>query len=99
MGRPVKLGEDEVRSKLASVPGWELAGGKLHREFRFADFNHAFAFMTGVALVAATRDHHPDWSNVYDKVVIDLSTHDAGGITELDFALALAANELYDGAQ
>ena len=94
--RPSKLTEEEVRRKLAELPGWELVEGKLHRSFRFKDFSRAFGFMTSLALVAEARNHHPEWSNVYNRVVIDLSTHDAGGITELDFGLAAAANSLFD---
>jgi len=89
-----KLGEDEVRARLARVPGWELVGGKLHRELRFADFSRAFGFMASVAVVAEARDHHPEWSNVYNRVVVDLTTHDAGGISERDFELAEAIDRL-----
>ena len=68
--------------------GWEVVDGKLHREFEFADFREAFAFMTAVALTAEKMDHHPDWSNSWNKVVIDIVSHAAGGITEGCFALA-----------
>ena len=95
MTRPSKLSDEEIRGKLERVPGWELAEGKLHRSLKFDDFKRAFAFMTSVALVAERMDHHPEWSNVYNRVTIDLSTHDAGGVTELDFRLAAAASELY----
>ena len=94
MTRPKKLTEDEIRSRLSEVPGWELAAGKLHREVKFKDFVDAFGFMTSLALVAESKNHHPDWSNVYNRVVIDLNTHDAGGVTDLDFELAAAANRL-----
>ncbi len=70
------------------LPGWVLRDGKLHREYRFADFVAAFGFMASVALAAEAMNHHPEWSNVYHTVRIDLVTHDAGGITELDFRLA-----------
>lgn len=93
MGRPSRLSEEEIRSRLSGLSGWELADGKLHREFQFADFAAAFGFMASVALVAERMDHHPEWSNVYNRVRIDLSTHDAGGVTELDFDLASAASE------
>ncbi|QVL46881.1 MAG: 4a-hydroxytetrahydrobiopterin dehydratase [Thiocapsa sp.] len=73
----------------ASAPApWSLLDGKLHKSFEFKDFVEAFGFMSRVALVAESMDHHPEWSNVYNSVVVDLSTHDAGGITELDFTLA-----------
>ena len=88
MARPGRLSEEEIRRRLAALPGWEYMGGKLHRALRFATFARAFGFMTSAALVAERMDHHPEWSNVYDRVTIDLSTHDAGGVTELDFQLA-----------
>ena len=83
-----KLELDVIREKLAGLEGWSLVDGKLHREFRFADFNQAFSFMTRVALVAEQLDHHPEWRNVYNRVVVDLITHDAGGISQYDFDLA-----------
>ena len=96
MARPGRLDDEEIRKRLERLPGWKIVDGKLHRSFRFDDFTHAFGFMTSLALVAEGLDHHPDWSNVYNRVVIDLSTHDVGGITELDFEFAEAANRLYD---
>ena len=77
--------------------GWEIVDGKLHREFRFGDFVEAFGFMSRVALVAEKSDHHPEWSNVWNRVTVDLVTHDAGGITDLDVALANTMNELAGG--
>ncbi len=74
--------------------GWELADGKLHRELEFVDFAAAFAFMTRVAAVAERLDHHPDWSNSWNKVEIDLVSHDAGGVTDRDRDLAIAINGL-----
>ena len=82
------LSDTDLRAALASLPGWSLADGKLHREYRFADFVQAFAFMTAVALIAESMEHHPDWSNVWNRVTVDLSTHDAGGITDLDLKMA-----------
>ncbi len=93
MARPV-LGEAELAAALAELEGWSVLAGKLHREFRFADFNQAFGFMARVALVAEKRDHHPEWSNVWNRVVVDLTTHDSGGITRSDVELAAAMNEL-----
>jgi 4a-hydroxytetrahydrobiopterin dehydratase len=93
--RPSKMTDEEIAMHLAGVPGWELTDGKLRRRFQFENFSRAFGFMTSLALVAEAKDHHPEWSNVYNRVVIDLSTHDAGGITTLDFELAAAANDLY----
>jgi len=71
---------------------WALADGKLHRRFVFADFVSAFGFMTQMALVAERMNHHPEWFNVYNQVRVDLTTHDANGITELDIELAGAMN-------
>ena len=87
-----KLSESEVLARLPSVPGWRLDQGKLYREFKFADFVKAFAFMTKVAALAEQQNHHPEWVNVYDLVRVHLSTHDAGGISERDFKLAAAMN-------
>ena len=93
MARPVKLAEDEVAQRLSGLPGWSVKAGKLHRELTFADFTQAFAFMSDVAREADALDHHPEWFNVYNRVVIDLTTHDAAGITTLDFELARRAEE------
>jgi 4a-hydroxytetrahydrobiopterin dehydratase len=89
-----KLGDEEIRERLAALPAWEVRGAKLHRELKFGDFAQAFGFMGAVALVAEKMDHHPEWSNVYNRVTVDLSTHDAGGITALDFELARAIDRL-----
>lgn len=89
-----RLSDTEIDAQLAGLPGWQLKDGKLHREFRFADFSAAFGFMTRVALAAEKLEHHPDWSNVWNKVVVDLSTHDVGGLSAKDFQLAVAMNEL-----
>ncbi len=83
-----KLSEKEISAELEKVPGWSVAQGKLHRVFEFADFRQAFSFMTAVALAAEAMNHHPDWSNVWNKVTIGLNTHSAGGITKNDFDLA-----------
>lgn len=83
-----KLKTAEIKTHLARVPMWKVVGGKLHREYKFPDFIEAFGFMTSAALVAQTMNHHPEWFNVYGTVRIDLTTHDCGGISELDFTLA-----------
>jgi 4a-hydroxytetrahydrobiopterin dehydratase len=83
-----KLTDSELREALAGLPGWGLVDGKLHREFRFADFVEAWGFMSRAALVIQARDHHPEWSNVYGTVTVDFVTHSAGGITPMDVALA-----------
>jgi 4a-hydroxytetrahydrobiopterin dehydratase len=89
-----KLESDEITQRLAKLPGWALEGGKLHRAYKFTDFVGAFGFMASCALVAEKLDHHPEWSNVYNRVVVDLTTHDAGGITARDFELAVAMERL-----
>jgi 4a-hydroxytetrahydrobiopterin dehydratase len=88
VARKTLLEPKQIENALRALPGWSLANGKLHREFKFANFSEAFGFMTRVALFAEARDHHPEWSNVWNRVVIELVTHDAGGITEKDVALA-----------
>jgi 4a-hydroxytetrahydrobiopterin dehydratase len=88
MPRPTKLDEAARRAAHARLPQWELRADSLHRTFTFADFSEAFAFMMRVALIAERMDHHPDWRNVYNRVEIRLSTHDAGGVTGLDFEMA-----------
>ena len=72
---------------------WSLKDNKLHREYRFPDFTRAFGFMTMVAVVAEKTNHHPEWFNVYSKVVVDLTTHEANGISERDFTLAVTMDE------
>ena len=92
MSARTKLSETEINAKLPSLPGWTVDQGKLYREFRFATFVEAFAFMTKVALLAEKRDHHPEWFNVYNVVKVHLATHDASGVTERDFELAAGMN-------
>jgi 4a-hydroxytetrahydrobiopterin dehydratase len=82
------LTEDEVKARLADADGWEVADGALHRTFTYANFVEAFGFMARVALVAEKLNHHPDWSNSWNKVDIAISSHDAGGLTERCFELA-----------
>lgn len=89
-----KLSETEITAAMGQILGWSVAGGKLHREFRFADFSEAFGFMTRAALVAEQMNHHPEWFNVWNKVVVDLNTHDAGGLTQRDFELAAKMNQI-----
>ena len=97
MRRPERLSQEEIDRRLESLEEWSIVDGKLHREFRFTDFVEAFGFMTRLALAAEKIDHHPEWSNVYNRVVLELQTHDAAGLTELDFALARTANLLEEG--
>ena len=89
-----KLSSDEIQTELKKVAGWVIQDAKLHKEFQFSSFIEAFGFMTQLALVAESMNHHPEWFNVYNRVVIDLTTHDAGGISNLDFELASKANDL-----
>lgn len=82
------LDVEQLGTLLSGLNGWQVQDGKLHKVFEFQDFAEAFAFMTRVALVAEKADHHPDWSNSYRKVVIDLVTHSTGSITQKDIDLA-----------
>ena len=88
------LTASQIEEAIRVLDGWELQNGRLRKEFRFADFSAAFGFMTRVALVAERMNHHPDWSNVYNRVTIELYTHDAGGLTAKDFELARALSRL-----
>jgi len=94
MPRRTQLSEAQILERMTTVPGWQRQGGRLRRELEFADFSAAFGFLTRLALQAEKLDHHPDWSNVYNRVTIELSTHSAGGLTALDFELAAAANRI-----
>ena len=90
-----KLTDVEVKERLKEAQGWTLRGGKLRRAFECKDFVAAFGNMTRVALVAEAMNHHPEWFNVWNKVVIDLNTHSVDGISELDFKLAGKINEIF----
>lgn len=90
-----KLSEAEVKEQMNVAKGWSLVNGKLHRAFECKDFVAAFGNMTRVALVAESMNHHPDWSNVWNKVVIDLHTHSVDGLSNLDFELAVKINEIF----
>jgi len=92
-----KLSAATIDKKLAELEQWSLRSDKLYRKFVFADFVEAFGFMSRVALLAERMDHHPEWSNVYNRVEIHLTTHDAGGITERDFVLAQRISRLLTG--
>ncbi|GMV80041.1 MAG: hypothetical protein AMXMBFR7_12250 [Planctomycetota bacterium] len=84
----------EIEAALKALPAWKLKEGKLYREYRFADFITAFGFMTQAALVAESMNHHPEWFNVYHTVKVELTTHDAGGISAKDFELAQRMEKL-----
>lgn len=95
MPRVSPLSEQDVQQGLRELDGWSVADGKLHRELKFANFVEAFGFMARVALLAEKMNHHPEWSNVYNRVTIDLVTHDAGNaISQRDLDLAKAINQL-----
>jgi 4a-hydroxytetrahydrobiopterin dehydratase len=82
------LTSEEVADRLVTIPEWAMVDGHLHREFTYANFAEAWAFMNRVAPIAEELDHHPNWSNVWNSVVIDITSHDSGGPTERCFALA-----------
>ena len=88
MPKQTALDADEVSSRVAALDGWEGVDGKLHRQLEFADFSEAFGFMARVALAAEKLNHHPDWSNSWNTVTIDVVNHDAGGISDICFELA-----------
>ncbi len=85
---PRRLGDEEIRLALDQLAGWQVAAGKLHRVYAFRDFVEAWAFMSASALIAQQMDHHPEWTNVYNRVTVDLVTHDAGGVSVRDVELA-----------
>ena len=91
---PSKATNSEIQEFIEQFPSWSLKNNKLHREYVFDDFVQAFGFMSKVALVAERTNHHPEWFNVYKTVVADLTTHEAGGITQRDFELAEKMDEL-----
>ena len=89
-----KLSEDEIKNELNRLKGWTIVDGKLNRTFEFADFNEAFGFMTRVAMEVEKLNHHPEWFNVYNRVKIELVTHDVGGLSNFDFKLAGIINRI-----
>ena len=91
-----KLSNGERKTALATIPQWAPVDGRdaIQRSFKFKDFSAAFGFMTRVALIAEKLDHHPEWFNVWNRVDVTLSTHDAGGLTALDIKLATAMDAL-----
>lgn len=89
-----RLSEEQITEYLKSLNGWSLKNQKLHKDFDFSDFIDAFSFMTKAALNIEKMNHHPEWFNVYNKLSIDLTTHDAGGITDNDIELARMLNSL-----
>ena len=92
--RTPKLTETEIAQALGQMNGWTVVNGKLHKEYRFVDFVHAFGFMATAAIAIEKNDHHPEWCNVYNKVTVDLTTHDSQGITAKDVQLAKLLDEI-----
>jgi len=90
----IRLSSEKISEELKNLPGWEIKEEKLHKDFEFKDFNHAFGFMTRAAMHIEKMNHHPEWFNVYNKIAVDLMTHDAGGITQNDIELAEILNSL-----
>ncbi|MDC3292381.1 4a-hydroxytetrahydrobiopterin dehydratase [Nitrosopumilus sp.] len=90
----MKLSESSIEEKLKNLPGWSIKKDKLYKEFQFNDFNQAFGFMTRAAMEIEKMNHHPEWFNVYNRITVELTTHDAGGITDNDVNLARILNSL-----
>lgn len=91
-----KLTEEELKLNLSKLSNWETQNNKLHKLFKFKNFNQAIRFMVGVGMVCEKMNHHPEWSNVYGNVDIYLTTHRVAGITELDFELARKMDEIVE---
>lgn len=89
-----KLADDELAAVLAQLPEWKIDNAKLHRQFSFPSFAHAMGFMMTAAIGIDKKNHHPEWSNVYNRVTVDLTTHDSGGITAKDVDLARTLNTI-----
>ena len=94
--KPYLLQSEELKELVVKIPGWEITSNHIEREFNFGNFIEAFAFMTKIALICEKHNHHPNWGNVYSKVIIKLSTHDLGGITNLDQTIASEINEILE---
>ena len=90
----IPLSSEQLEALPQHLPAWSLVNGKLRRELRFADFVAAFGFMTQVALAAEAMGHHPEWSNVWNRVVVELTTHDTGGLSDLDLRLAQRIDQI-----
>ena len=90
----IRLSSESIDHKLKNLKGWAVVNNKIHKEFQFDDFNQAFGFMTRAAMHIEKMNHHPEWFNVYNKIIVDLTTHDAGGVTQNDINLAKILNSL-----
>ena len=92
---PYLFNEAELKELNVKIPGWEINSEYIKREFNFSNFIEAFSFMTKIAFICEKYNHHPNWENVYSKVIIKLSTHDLGGITNLDESIAAEINKIF----
>lgn len=92
-----KLSEQDIQQQVAKLEGWKVVGGKVNKTLEFKDFVQAFGFMTRVAMEAEKMNHHPEWFNVYNRVRIDLMTHDVGGISNYDIKLAKIIDRIAKG--
>ena len=91
----MRLSSEKISEELKKLPGWSVKDERLHKDFEFESFNQAFGFMTRAAMEIEKMNHHPEWFNVYNRISVDLMTHDAGGITENDIQLAKILNSLF----
>ena len=94
--KPYLLQTEELNDLVAKIPGWEIVQNHIVREFNFGNFTEAFSFMTKIALICEKNNDHPNWDIVYSKVIIKLSTHDLGGITNLDRTIASEINHIFE---
>jgi 4a-hydroxytetrahydrobiopterin dehydratase len=90
----IRLSQTDIEKELENLHGWSIVNEKLHKEFQFENFNQTFGFMTRAAMEIEKMNHHPEWFNVYNRITIELTTHDAGGITKNDINLAKILNSL-----
>ena len=94
--KPYLLQNEELKELSSKIPGWKITSNNIEREFIFGNFIEAFSFMTKIALICEKNNHHPNWENIYSKVIIKLSTHDLGGISNLDQKIASEINEIFE---
>jgi len=90
----IRLPHQDIKDELKNLPGWSIVNEKLHKEFQFDSFNQAFGFMTRAAMEIEKMNHHPEWFNVYNRIIVELTTHDVGGITKNDVNLAKILDSL-----
>ena len=94
--KPYLLQNEELKELVAKIPGWDISSNHIEKEFNFTNFIEAFSFMTKIAFICEKHNHHPNWENVYSKVIIKLNTHDLGGISNLDQTIASEINEIFE---